>query len=788
MRGHFFDLDILLTTKSQPWIICKDNPSVPIMKIPPSDFNLFKSGIFKKQNNRIDFNGKTFWLSTDFWEKLKVKAKAHRVDVSNLAISLQEYLNKDLIDNIPFDLNMDVFRSIVNTNDDIYIICSKNTRRNYETQIEKFVEELKGKGLQIKNFYYISETFFNRNDDEIAYRKVRLVLQHLVGFKTSEDKFIGEPIPKYHEIYFYDNDSKTTELMKDINVVLHSLTEKTDETTNQQIKDVIKKDTCRLFVNFWTGNKINKFLTSQVDLKWSNIAKTFDGFKKKALSESKLIQESFTDDDIDNIFQDVYDDFPELDFHWEGRGRTDAIVSDKLPRLYRLLLSKDLYPSNPYDYPDNPIDVDSYIQKLRPYFKEIKQRLSDEGFKCQDNLDYDRKYKAQSAYNNRIAFYFQRRGSTPTAIIKEEMDTEFGRLKGLPTLKKITTIKHEIIDDIGYIFQDLVDNYLDLDFKIVATVQGFNVESKNLYVRQSRWDSDRTIHTKVRGILTKMKSSQFPDEIRDRLFDLGYECQGPEIFRDNDIWSVIFICKKHYKKIHESKKFNKTDIHDISIFQNTIDDFPELRFQLVTDHVYQGSITLASRILNYRGRAPKNNPTFKFERDYTRKLKPYVDEISDRMKEYGFITSYEVLRQPNKHMQGHYRFLISCKIPPIAPWKARDDSKDYIYKIVESKKTTKGELESITQDLMDDFPELEFILSTKPSLDNVWIYSKNIEGIENKKKFLDRINPYMEEIFNRVQELGYRVYRNNVQVQIVSKIPYKFRFMAHFKKPNKSDN
>ncbi len=73
--AHFFDIDVILTHDSRVWIVDKSNPNVPIMKIKQSDFNLIKSGIWMSQGNKLDLNGKIFWLSDDIMNALKVKCK-----------------------------------------------------------------------------------------------------------------------------------------------------------------------------------------------------------------------------------------------------------------------------------------------------------------------------------------------------------------------------------------------------------------------------------------------------------------------------------------------------------------------------------------------------------------------------------------------------------------------------------------------------------------------------------------------------------------------------------------
>jgi hypothetical protein len=211
--------------------------------------------------------------------KVKIAAKKHRADLSNLAVSMQEYLNKELIENIPFKIDLNIFNSIINTNDDIYIICSKNTKKNYEKQILKLEEKLKEIGLLVKNYYYISETFMNRNEDDIANIKVKLLLQHLIGLKTEVDKITNEEITDYTQITFYDDSKPSIELAKRINHVLENLLLKTDKEVKLKVKDKIKDVDNILVVKEFTHNKAKKFNETIVELEYSNVIKNFENFK-----------------------------------------------------------------------------------------------------------------------------------------------------------------------------------------------------------------------------------------------------------------------------------------------------------------------------------------------------------------------------------------------------------------------------------------------------------------------------------------------------------------------------
>lgn len=280
MTGHIFDIDVLLTTDSKPWIINKNNPSEPLIKLSKSDFNLIRNGVYKSQGNKIEFNDRTYWLPTNLFNKLKVIAKNKKIGIDDMAISLREFLNSDIIKDIKYDINYDSIAHLKNKNEDIYLVCSHNTERNFKSVIDKLIEELTEEGIKIKNFYYINETFSNVNSDEVIFKKTLLCLQHLVGYKSKNDKFIDESITKYDKLYFYDDNFDTLKMTDEINSALKIILFKTDEGLKDVIKEDINDSKGELIVNKITSNKYNKFTTSNVKISLSNII-TFENFKFK---------------------------------------------------------------------------------------------------------------------------------------------------------------------------------------------------------------------------------------------------------------------------------------------------------------------------------------------------------------------------------------------------------------------------------------------------------------------------------------------------------------------------
>lgn len=278
MKAHFIDFDILLKPQSKAWIVDKSKPNIPLVKIENSDLKLFQSGIYKKQNNKISFNGKTFWLPQSFMNVIELKCKKNGANIANLGISFQEFLNTELIENLPMEFDVSIFNQIINTNDDIYIFCSKNTKANFTKQVEKLEDKMKDLGLIIKDYYYLAETFFNQDEDHVAYIKNKILIQHLVGLKSNGNILIDEKITNYDEITYYDDNLSSITLAHNINDVLEKLLLNSEESVKKLVKESIQKEDNILNIKHYTHNKANKFIEKQVHLKFSNLIKNFENF------------------------------------------------------------------------------------------------------------------------------------------------------------------------------------------------------------------------------------------------------------------------------------------------------------------------------------------------------------------------------------------------------------------------------------------------------------------------------------------------------------------------------
>jgi hypothetical protein len=279
MIAHFFDLDTILRVDNKVWIIDVKSPKIPIYKLDQSDYNLIKKGVWKDRGERFNFNGDNYWLPENIANDLKIKCKNLKIDTFNLTFSMQEFFNSEIIGDVDYDINLDLLLPIKNTTDHIYLICSKNNKKNYELILKKLKDKFLEMGLDIKDIYYLSETFFNRKNDKIIFNKVKLLLQFLIGLKSDSDKFIDSEITKYDIVNYYDDDLENININP--NDFLKYLYDNSDIVLKDKISNVVKSYDNILNINYVSPNKMKRIQTKKNILSLSKIIKTFESFKKK---------------------------------------------------------------------------------------------------------------------------------------------------------------------------------------------------------------------------------------------------------------------------------------------------------------------------------------------------------------------------------------------------------------------------------------------------------------------------------------------------------------------------
>lgn len=261
----FFDLDnTLWYIKSDIWVIDKNKPSIPILKISPIEFVLIKSGIYVKDDIMLEYNGEQFFISKDMMDRILRKNKTIRL--RNLGISYAEYFDDDILNKKDVIFLLDNIKHLINNDIEIGILTARSDRKKHANLLNRLRVKLIEYGLEISKIYFVSEAIkLSGSNNNVSYNKNKVLLEHLIGLTIEDDKFI--PIKKeyYDNVYFYDDDKSNFLNLNRMQEYFDFLIRNSDDDCVEFIKNRLNKN-LTLFNCLITNNEENPFHTSIINL------------------------------------------------------------------------------------------------------------------------------------------------------------------------------------------------------------------------------------------------------------------------------------------------------------------------------------------------------------------------------------------------------------------------------------------------------------------------------------------------------------------------------------------
>jgi predicted RNA-binding protein YlxR (DUF448 family) len=285
---HFFDLDrTLWLIETRPWIIDKNNPSKPLIRLSKKESTYILSGIYKDQENMIEYNGRSFWISDDMFEKIKKKRK--KIELDDLGISFIEKTNPEYYNKVKFFIEN--IRHLMGEEDiDVGILSARYSVDNDNEILKVLKEKLNELGLEINKFYYTGDFYngINTNKDNID--KMKILLEHLVGFHIEGNHFVPIKQNFYTEVHFYDDENQNINVANDIQTFLEEYLKNTEDEVFDRISEIIRVKEPTLYTHLITNNQLQRFATTKIKLNQpirfsikleeSNVIKNFKEFKK----------------------------------------------------------------------------------------------------------------------------------------------------------------------------------------------------------------------------------------------------------------------------------------------------------------------------------------------------------------------------------------------------------------------------------------------------------------------------------------------------------------------------
>lgn len=262
---HFFDLDnTLWTINTNAWVILKDKPNNPLIILTKIELDNIKNGVYKKEDNLIEYDGEMYWISDEMINKIQKKNK--NIELNNLGISFIEFKDPSYYDKINIFLE-NIRHLIGKKNVEIGIISARYSVDNDKNILVALKNELNKNGLDINKFYYISDAYQKRNDDKINIDKMKVILEHITGFHIKDNHFLPIKQDFYNNIYFYDDEIQNINTVNNIQYYLEEYLKNTEDDVFFKIMNRIKTETPIIYTNLISNNSLNRFKTTEIKIK-----------------------------------------------------------------------------------------------------------------------------------------------------------------------------------------------------------------------------------------------------------------------------------------------------------------------------------------------------------------------------------------------------------------------------------------------------------------------------------------------------------------------------------------
>ena len=262
----FFDLDnTLWYIRSDVWIIDKNKPSDPILKISPIEFALIKSGVYVKDDILVEYNNEKFFISRDMMERIQRKSK--NIRLGDIGISYVEFFDDNILNKKDVQLLLNNIKHLIGKDVEIGVLTARSDRKKHANLLNKLRIKLKEYGLEINKIYFVSESIRAVGHfDKVVYDKNKVLLEHLIGLTIENNKFLPIKKDAYNKVYFYDDVKSNILNSNNLQEYFDFLVRNSDDECIEFINNRLKNNMVTLVNNLVTNNELNPFETTIIKL------------------------------------------------------------------------------------------------------------------------------------------------------------------------------------------------------------------------------------------------------------------------------------------------------------------------------------------------------------------------------------------------------------------------------------------------------------------------------------------------------------------------------------------
>lgn len=278
---HLYDLDFTLwRTDSKLSVIDKEEPWKVIYRIPSDNIAMMKS-YYQKYNLVVDYNGEKWYLSEDIWDNIQ-RIIGRKIKITDIGISDREWTDKEILDNqiSKTEYLLSNLNHLKGSNFDIGFLTDRERKDNQVENISKLKEKVFTKlKIPVSKVFFVNDIDSNKNRDITSSRKSKILLEHLIGYKIKNNRFVSLKQSTYDIVNFYDDDKNNIENAKNLQFLFEKCLIKTEYKLKQDILERVKQKELKYIINQITNNKLNPLLKNEFKILSPNDIRLFKEFK-----------------------------------------------------------------------------------------------------------------------------------------------------------------------------------------------------------------------------------------------------------------------------------------------------------------------------------------------------------------------------------------------------------------------------------------------------------------------------------------------------------------------------
>jgi hypothetical protein len=260
-------------------VINKNKPQTIIYRIPAEEVNFMKE-YYKSKKLEVSYNGYTWYLSDKIWEAIKKGNDG--IELEDIGISFREFTDAEILENqiVRTDYLLENLNHLKDSKAEIGFVTARSNKKNHKKNLETLIEKIERKlHTNVNKVYFVNDIDNNHDSDVTAFRKAKIVLEYLVGYKIKGKKFVDLKQTQYENVCFYDDDTKNIEAVENLQSLLERLLIRTDLDVKKSILTELKNKKISYSTYFITQNKIQPFIVKEQELLSPNHIKLFEHFK-----------------------------------------------------------------------------------------------------------------------------------------------------------------------------------------------------------------------------------------------------------------------------------------------------------------------------------------------------------------------------------------------------------------------------------------------------------------------------------------------------------------------------